>query len=252
LKNMSILKIFFLMLILICFTSPCSAGINTKNTILQITSALENDDTNLHYNYAENLKDGRGITFGIAGFCTGTYDGNEVIKYYTKLNPNNKLKKYIPALNKIDSLPHDDAYGGGGSSSVKGLNGFIKDVQNCKDPLFKQAQEDKRDEFYWYDTVDEFNRIGARYPITLAIMYDASVRYGINGMQEIVSKSGKISSDERAFDRRFIREYTKVLKEEGLADTDRMSGYSRLLNNGNVCLTTPFTFYAHSDQFIIC
>jgi len=74
---------------------------------LQLTTACENSSGTFDYNYAENIGDGRGITFGAIGFTTGTYDGNELIKYYTQLNPNNSLAKYIPALDKIDSGKHD-------------------------------------------------------------------------------------------------------------------------------------------------
>ena len=52
-----------------------------KNATLQMTTTLENSDTQLQFNYAENINDGRGITFGIIGFCTGTYDGNKFRTY---------------------------------------------------------------------------------------------------------------------------------------------------------------------------
>lgn len=240
------LIIAFILLILI--SAPASA--DTKSTCLQMTSTLENSDTELQYNYAENLGDGRGITFGCIGFCTGTYDGNILIKHYTILNPDNSLAKYIPALNKIDSGRHYAA-GGEGNPSTKGLNGFIRDVQNCNDPLFRQAQLDQLDKLYWDPTVKEFNRIGAKKPLTLALMYDASVRLGVDGMKRIVSKCGKIRGDEVAFDKRFIKEYSKVLKREGLGDIDRMRGYTRVLDSGNCDLNTPFTFVAYGDRFTI-
>ena len=248
-KNVSVLTL----LVLIFSISPCLAGSDTKNAALQMTTTLENSNTQLQWNYAENLNDGRGITFGIIGFCTGTYDGNILIKYYTGLNPDNTLARYIPALNKIDAGSHNSA-GGGGNPSVTGLNGFIKDVQNCNDPLFKQAQLYELDQLYWNPTVEEFNKIGAKYPLTLALMYDASVREGVDGMQEIVSKCGgtpKSGIDETAFDKNFIKQYTAVLEEEGLDDTDRMAGFSQILKSRNVNLNTPFTFIAYGESFTI-
>jgi chitosanase len=59
-----------------------------------MTSTLENSVTNPQWNYVENIGDGRGITFGTAGFTTGTYDGNILIHYYTTLNASNSLAKY--------------------------------------------------------------------------------------------------------------------------------------------------------------
>jgi chitosanase len=218
-----------------------------------MTTTLENSNTQLQWNYAENLKDGRGITFGIIGFCTGTYDGNILLKYYTGLNPDNTLARYIPALNKIDAGSHNAA-GGGGNPTVKGLDGFITDVQNCNDPLFKQAQLYELDQLYWNPTVKEFNKIGARYPLTLALMYDASVREGVDGMQEIVSNCGgtpKSGIDEITFDKNFIKQYTALLEEEGIGDKDRMAGFSQILKSKNVELNTPFTFIAYGESFTI-
>ncbi|KAJ1645742.1 hypothetical protein LPJ64_002719, partial [Coemansia asiatica] len=49
-----------------------------KSIALQITNIYENGDTKFHYDYCENLHDGRGYTAGIVGFCTGTADAWEV------------------------------------------------------------------------------------------------------------------------------------------------------------------------------
>src|SRR5665647_2109628 len=167
-----ILFIFFLAVLL----QPVLAiDTNAKNATLQMTTTLENSNTSLQWNYAKNIGDGRGITFGAIGFCTGTYDGNILIKYYTTLNPDNKLAKYIPALNTIDTSPHNAA-GEDGNPSVAGLTNFIRDVQNCNDPLFKQAQLYELDQLYYNPAVTMFYRIGAKNSLTLAFIYDMSVR----------------------------------------------------------------------------
>ncbi len=81
-----------------------------RDTIYKLTSIFENSTTTLQYTYVENIGDGRGLTFGFAGFCSGTYDGTMFLKKYQALNPNNILVKYIPAFERIDSLPHPGAY----------------------------------------------------------------------------------------------------------------------------------------------
>jgi chitosanase len=234
---------------LIFSISPCLAESNAKNAMLQMTTTLENSETQLQWNYAENINDGRGITFGCIGFCTGTYDGNILVKYYTTLNSNNPLAKYISALDKIDAGTHNAA-GGDGNPSVAGLDSFINDVHNCNDPLFKQAQLHELDEMYYNPAIAEANTIGAKYPLTQALLYDASVREGPDGMKSLVSKSGSIS-DEASFDRNFISQYTAALKKEGLGDTDRMAGFTAVLSSGNYNLVTPFKFTAYGDTFTI-
>lgn len=191
---------------------------NTKNVILQMTTTLENSDTQLHYNYAENLGDGRGITFGCIGFCTGTYDGNILVKYYTTLNPDNTLAKYIPALNKIDSGRHTEA-GGDGNPSTSGLDGFIQDVQKCNDPLFKTAQIDQLDKLYYNPAMKIADSVGANNPLTRAFIYDMCVRHGEDGCQAIIKAAGttpKQGTDENAYLTKLISIRDSKLKKKDL------------------------------------
>jgi len=242
------MKPYLIILLFLIFTvSPVLAS--TKDACIQMTDTLENSQTDPAWNYAENINDGRGITFGCIGFCTGTYDGNVLIKYYTSLNPNNPLAKYIPALDKIDAGSHNAA-GGDGNPSIVGLSGFVQDVQNNKDPVFKQAQLYELDQLYWNPAYAEWQKIGAKYPLTLALLYDASVREGPDGMLKLVRRAGSTSS-EAQFDSNFILAYKKVLQAEGLGDTTRMIGFTNLLLAGNYNLTTPLTFVAYGDSFTI-
>jgi len=224
-----------------------------KNVILQMTATLENSDTQLHFNYAENLGDERGITFGCIGFCTGTYDGNILIKHYTELNPDNTLAKYMPALDKIDADPHYAA-DGDGNPSVEGLSGFIQDVNSCDDPLFKKAQMDKLDEFYYNPAMEIADSIGAKNALTKAFIYDMCVRHGVDQTIDIIKDAGttpKQGADENTFLWKLISLRDEKLKQEGIEDVDRNSGYKKVLKSGNVNLKTPFTFVAYGDYFTI-
>ena len=250
--------IYILMLLVLIFSiSPCLAGSNAKSAMLQMTTTLENSETQLQWNYAENINDGRGITFGIIGFCTGTYDGNKLIKYYTTLNPNNPLAKYIPALNKIDAGPHNAA-GGDGNPSGKSLTNFINDVHKCNDPLFKQAQLYELDQLYYNPAVTMFNHIGAKNRLTLAFIYDMCVRHGTDGAQSIINVATsslggtpKTGIDENVYLSKLISLRDSQLKRENLGDLDRDVGFKKVLKSGNVNLTTPFTFVAYGDSFTI-
>lgn len=232
---------------------PSNNTPNMKNVMLQMTSTLENSDTQLRFNYAENLGDERGITFGCIGFCTGTYDGNILLKYYTELNPDNTLAKYIPALDKIDAGPHDEA-DGDGNPGVEGLSGFIQDVNSCDDPLFKKAQMDKLDEYYYNPAMELADSIGAKNALTKAFIYDMCVRHGADGAESIINNAGitpKQGADENTFLWKLISLRDEKLKQEGIEDVDRNQGYKNLLNSGNVDLKTPFKFVAYGDYFTI-
>jgi chitosanase len=252
------IKLFLYIFFLVILVQPGLAiNTNAKNSSLQMTTTLENSDTQLQFNYAENINDGRGITFGCIGFCTGTYDGNELIKYYTALNQSNILAKYIPALDEIDAGPHTES-GSDGNPSVEGLSGFITDVQNCRDPLFAQAQLYELDQLYWNPAVSMWNSIGAKNALTLAFIYDMSVRHGADGAQDIINQATsalggtpETGINENMYLSEMFAIRDAALKSENLGDADRDSGYKAILASGNVDLKTPFTFTSYGDSHAI-
>jgi chitosanase len=229
----------------------------TKAKALQMTTACENSTTKLQYNYAENIGDGRGVTFGYVGFCTGTYDGNMLIKYYTKLNPNNTLAKYIPALDAIDRGSHSQN-GGDSNPGTAGLDGFIKGVNNCTDPLFKQAQIYMADQLYWNPAVKIAGSIGAKNMLTQAFIYDMCVNHGEDGAQEFINKAKTALGgtpatgiDENTFLSKVMDLRYSYLKTEDVAGSDRVNAFRRVLASGNVNLSTPFSFKVYGDTFTI-
>jgi len=236
------------------------------NAALQMSSANENNSTQLQYNYAEYLGDGRGITIGAVGFCTGTYDANEMIKYYTTLNPNNNLAKYIPALNAIDAGPHNDDVDEDGNDSIVGLNGFIAAVQSNNDPLFGQAQLSKINELYWNPAHDLFTSIGAKNNLTMAFIFDMSERHGLDGAEDLLNKTTNALGgtpgtglNENTYLTKLIYFRDIALEEEGifLEDTDpdvdvnRDTGFKAILASGNINLVTPYSYSVYGDLYTI-
>jgi chitosanase len=226
-----------------------------KGVCLQLTTACENSSETFDYNYAEKIGDGRGITFGAVGFTTGTYDGNELIKYYTQLNPNNSLAKYIPALDKIDTGKRDSE---GKSDDTTGLENFISDVQACSDPLFKQAQMVELDIHYWNPAVKIADSIGAKNNLTLAFIYDICVNHGADGAQDYVDSikeylGGTPASgvDENEFLAALMDYRYDDLAEDDPDSIDRVNAYQELLEAGNFNLKAPFEFTVYGDTFKI-
>jgi len=243
--------------IVLASSTPIPQVSGTKAKALQMTTACENSTTKLQYNYAENIGDGRGITFGFVGFCTGTYDGNMLIKYYTKLNPSNTLAKYIPAMDAIDSGSHSQN-GGDSNPGTAGLDGFIKDVNNCTDPLFKEAQIYMADQLYWNPAVKIADSIGAKNPLTQAFIYDMCVNHGEDGAQEFINKAKTALGgtpatgiDENTFLTKVMDLRYSYLKTENIAGSDRVNAFRRVLASGNVNLSTPFSFTVYGDTFTI-
>lgn len=221
-----------------------------KMVILQMTTFCENDPhTTLQYNFANNNGDGAGITFGCIGFTTGTYSGNILIKYYTTLNPNNPLAKYIPALDRIDSQVRAT---GRKSDDITGLEHLIEDVRNCTDPHFKEAQRYVLDQMFWNPAVQIAANIGAKYPLTLAFIYDMCVNHGQDGAQRYVDQTTAAMGGTPAGGINEKQWLTKAIAiRNGVIGSDRSYAYQRVLDSGNVYLVTPFSFSVYGDQCII-
>lgn len=228
-----------------------------KAVVLQLTTANENSVTTFQYSYAEYLGDGRGITFGIVGFTTGTYDGNDLIKHYTSLNPNNGLARYIPALDAVDRLPHT-GNAGDSNDSVEGLEGFIEAVQSNTDPVFRQAQLDKMNAGYWIPSVRMFSETGAQYPLTQAFLYDMTVNHGPTGAKTLIDRTASelggtpaSGTDEGEFLLKLMDLRHSELLATGNPGADRVNAYRRLWEEGNVDLVTPFRYTVYGDEFLI-
>lgn len=99
---------------------------------MELLSSAENStlDWKAQYRYIEDIKDGRGYTAGIIGFCSGTGDMLVMVEAYTKTEPGNALAPFLPALRKVN-----------GTASHRGLGQpFVLAWRKAaKDPAFQRA-----------------------------------------------------------------------------------------------------------------
>jgi chitosanase len=223
-----------------------------KRACLQMTTFCENDPyTSFQFNFAQNNNDGAGITFGCIGFTTGTYSGNILIKYYTTLNPNNVLAKYIPALDLIDSKVRAT---GSKSDDVTGLDNFISAVQTCTDPLFQKAQKYELDQMFWSPAVATAAAIGARYPLTVAFIYDMCVNHGQDGARRYVEKTNTAlgGSPATGIAETIWLQKCIHIRLNALANNKyRCQAFQGVLDSGNLNLVTPFSFTCYGDTCTI-
>ena len=245
--------------ILLSSSPPISS--KQQNVIFSLTNIAENSQTNFAYNYAENIKDGRGITFGIIGFTSGTYDGTLLIQRLSELDPTNVLSGYLSAFQAIDKLPHPS----GKTDNVKGLSNFIKDFNSHgADTKVKQAQIEKLKALYWNPTIAKANEIGAKNALTVAELYDICVNHGADGdskdkglkqlVQETINKVGTIGQvDEKVW----LNALYNVRKAYMESDPtwkdalDRIEMHRRILKTGNMDLITPIKVTCYGDAFTV-
>jgi chitosanase len=222
-----------------------------KEVAMQIVSAAENSSLNwrAQFSYIEDIRDGRGYTAGIIGFCSGTGDMLELVEAYTATKPSNVLARYLPALRRVN-----------GTASHAGLDpNFTRDWKTAAaDPVFQAAQESERDRVYFNPSVRDGKSDGVRALGQFAY-YDASVMHGYEGMRSIRTRALRKAKpparggDERAWLNAFLNErVVEMKKEEAHSDVTRIDTAQRVfLNNGNFDLNTPLDFSIYGDRFHI-
>lgn len=195
-----------------------------QRRIETITNIFEFATKSPQYGYAENIGDGRGITFGRAGFCTGTGDGLMVVKEYTRRKPNNPLAQYLPALQRIDNNRNAETNG-----DITGLEGFISRVRSLgDDSTFRSVQDWAWAQLYFNPSQRAAAALGLKLPLSLGQLYDAYFMHGenrvsdsfypksANGMAAWVNNklggSPADGVDEKAWLRAYLNRRRSVLK----------------------------------------
>jgi chitosanase len=226
-----------------------------KEIAMKLVSSAENSslDWKAQYSYIEDIDDGRGYTAGIIGFCSGTHDMLDLVTEYTKRSPNNILKKYLPALRKVD-----------GSDSHAGLDpNYTKDWKTAaKDQVFKDSQNFERDRVYFNPAVNQGKSDGVR-TLGQFIYYDAIVMHGDgddstsfrNIRKRALSKAKPPAQggDETAWLNAFLdaRKWA-MQQEEAHSDTSRVDTAQRVfLKAGNFDLNTPLKWKVYGESFAI-
>ncbi len=186
----------------------------------QFISIFENGSTDIEYDYAENIGDGRGITAGRAGFTSATGDMLIVINKYTEFKPDNSLAQYT------DELAHlvDLRYNVGdrkGSASTKNLGGLIEAwKEHSQDQAFRDIQDEVVDEMYFDTAVAKAESIGATLPLSILCLYDANIMHGESGLEELVNKTNQQMKAKGDFDEvSWITKFNAVRKDIMLSDS---------------------------------
>ena len=223
-----------------------------KRVAEQLTSLFENGTINIRYDYAENLKDGRGITCGRAGFCTGTGDAYLVVKKYAEVAPSNPLAKYLPELRRLNTAEHND--------ETSGLPGFIMAWKTeAKSRKFCDVQDGVMDDLYWNPSQKHSNELGLKTPLARAFMFDTIIQHGDNGDPDCLTAllvtanaamggTPKTGVPEKDWLSAFIRLrranlaycFEKSSRREWSQSTGRCDTFSSIAVTGNYALVTPF------------
>ena len=230
-----------------------------KHRAEQITSTFENSTTTLQYAYAENLHDGRGITAGRAGFCSGTADLLLVVERYAALAPGNPLVRYLPALRAVN-----------GTASTRGLAGFITAWARTarSDPLQRRAQDLIEDRLYFDPAMRHARSYGVASPLGQEVLWDTIIQHGdgrdADGLGRLLRETatamhGRVHGNEHAWIARFLAVRRRHLLHAADPSTraawresvGRVDALASLARRGSWQLDAPLSWSVYGDRFKI-
>ncbi len=234
-----------------------------KRIAEQLTSVFENGTTEIQYSYTEDLNDGRGITCGRAGFCTGTGDAYEVVRRFGELVPDDPLASFLPELKRLNSAREND--------DTTGLTGFVEAWKHASTTiLFQEIQDAVTDDLYWYPSQGYADELGLESPLARAFIFDTIIQHGADDdpdglgalLDRTIAKAGGTPAsgvNEKEWLAEFIRVRRSDLahcheessREEWSGSVGRCDAFSLIAETGNYGLITPITVKWEGESHII-
>ena len=240
--------------------TPPTQDAGWKEVALRITSTAENSTTNwtTAYSYIEDIRDGRGLTAGIVGWCSGTGDMLVLVQYASQQTPGNLLEKWIPKLQQIMAAAYSQRPSL--SNSLLG-SAFIADWKSAaQQPWFQRAQRDERDRVYWSPAKAQQVKDGVGN-LGLTILYDISVNHGpgsdaesFGGIVAAAAAQAKPPSQggvERNYLLALCDKRDAVLRSWGDYQPNGRSGALRTLVNNQLAFTFPITWSMYGSSYSI-
>jgi chitosanase len=222
-----------------------------KDVAMRLVSSAENSSLKWReqYRYIEDIRDGRGYTAGIIGFCSGTGDMLELVRRYTRVHRRNPLKRFIPALRRVNG---SDSHAGLGRRFVRAWR------RAAKRRGFQRAQDAERDRVYFRPAVALAKADGLRALGQFAF-YDAAVVHGFEGLRGVreraLARAAAPASggDEAAYLEAFLDErVVEMRKEAAHEDVSRIeTAQRRFLREGNLDLDLPLRWAVYGDAYAI-
>ncbi len=228
----------------------------------QIISIFENDTEKLQYGYAENLKDGRGLTAGRGGFTSATGDLLLVVQRYVEKVPDSRLAAYLPRLKALAREA---------SASTRGLGGLAAAWKAAaKDPRFRAIQDQVVDKLYYQPAVDHWRKLELCTPLSLLVLYDTAIQQGDDndpdGLPAVIQRTNQRAggspakgAGEKAWLRAFLKVRRATLAHANDPETRkawsetviRCDVLRKILEEGNFDLRGPIVVRPYGRRFVL-
>jgi len=227
----------------------------------QIISTFENSTTEIQYDYAEELDDGRGITAGRAGFTSETGDLLLVVQAYADMgNEDSELvTRYLPILKAIENGDEDAAEDLGGFIEVWKEAAKEQDLRDAQDLVYKQL--------YLEPALKRADDVGVKTALGQTIILDTIIQHGegddVDGLPSIMDEAKKKAGTPENQEEKWLNVFLDIRKNHLLhaADpetrhawmdsVDRVEALRSILATKNMSLTPPITWTVYGDPFSI-
>ncbi len=230
----------------------------------ELISVFENSTTDIRYDYADNLGDGRGVTAGRAGFTTADGDALEVVRRYTEEAPGNPLARFVPTLRRLAGAGSDDTGALPEGAYVAAWHA------SAADPRFRRVQDRVCDRLYFEPAMRLADRTGLRTALARAEVYDAIVQHGggedPDGLPALIRRARAAAGGDPAHgvdERRWLGAFlarrladlrhpaNESTRREWSESADRVNAVRRIAATGDYDLSGPITVTVFGDRFTI-
>lgn len=224
-----------------------------REVAYQLLSSAENSDLDwrAQYSYIQDIGDGRGYTAGVGGFCSGTGDMLMVVDRYIALKPTgNTLQPYRAALVAVNGT---DSHAGLGTPFT---NAWVAAVA---DPLFKQAQDEIRNELYFVPAVNQAKADGLG-ALGQFCYFDHSILNGFDGMMDgiraVVIANGVKPPSQGGTESAYLLAWlnqaiVQMDTDPAHSDHSRVIAQKKFRTEGKFGLELPLSWVMYGDSFSI-
>lgn len=204
-----------------------------------LTSIWENSQITKAYGYAEDIGDGRGVTFGWYGATTADGDALDLVTYFDQIHPNNPLSPFLPQL-QANPTQIDEA-------------AFIQAVHDSDtgdfQADFEASQDYQCNREYFQPSQNLANQNGLQTAASRAELYDSAINQGLDGVQQMINQTNNQMGGSPASgvdEKQWLDAYLDIRYSILAADptwktsTDRASVFkSEIVDAGNLNLDGP-------------
>jgi chitosanase len=226
-----------------------------KQIAMELVSSAENStlDWRQEYGYIQDIRDGRGYTGGLIGFCSGTGDMLALVRAYAGAKPGDPLAHFVPALRRVD-----------GTASHRGLGRpFVRAWRrSARDPVFRRLQMRELDRMYFDPAVRRAKSDGLG-TLGQFIYYDAMVMHGpgpgpnsFGGLRARARQLARAPADggrQIHYLNVFLDVRRAAMKRErDHHDTSRIDDEQRVfLREHKLALRPPLVWHTYGDRYEI-